>query len=156
MASEEFYGDGGGDSDGSGSEFDDEPFDVQSPLEKMRLILHSLDTAAPSEELTKHKEEAKHLLEYLKELEAGDMSHIEDFRTKLPAVVQFASKLPSYEIFYDDLVNIYEDRVDDAENAAEKEKYKNIIKQLKAHDASSITDADKDLVYKNLVESFMS
>lgn len=45
MASEEFYGDGGGDSDGSGSEFDDEPFDVQSPLEKMRLVLHSLDTA---------------------------------------------------------------------------------------------------------------
>lgn len=43
MASEEFYGDGGG-SDLSGSDFDDEPFDVQSPLEKMRLILHSFDT----------------------------------------------------------------------------------------------------------------
>ena len=45
MASEEFYGDGGGDDSDSGGEFDDEPFDVQSPLEKMRLVLHSLDTA---------------------------------------------------------------------------------------------------------------
>jgi hypothetical protein len=45
MASEEFYGDGGGDDGSDGSEFDDEPFDVQSPLEKMRLVLHSLDTA---------------------------------------------------------------------------------------------------------------
>lgn len=54
MASEEFYGDGGG-SDYSGSEFDDEPFDVQSPLEKMRLILHSLDTETSTCETIFHK-----------------------------------------------------------------------------------------------------
>jgi hypothetical protein len=39
---EEFYGDGGG--DGSGSEYDDEPFETVSPLEKVRLIFQSLDS----------------------------------------------------------------------------------------------------------------
>lgn len=76
--------------------------------------------------------------------------------------------------------NIYEERADDAENKEEKEKFKNILKQLKylasflsfyifwnsiisyfvtykrAHDASSVTEADKDLVYKNLMDSFIS
>ncbi len=47
MASEEFYGDGGG-SDLSGSDFDDEPFETQSPLEKIKLIFLSVKEHTPT------------------------------------------------------------------------------------------------------------